>query len=68
MSEPKKTNPMHIIYDFAIIIGVSFGVYYGLIALGAPLWFIMAVLVTWGAITGYKPKIFRKPFMFLYKE
>jgi len=68
VSEPKKTNPMHIIYDFAIIIGVSFAIYYTLAALGAPLWLVLAILITWGAITGYKPKIFRKPFEFLYRD
>jgi hypothetical protein len=68
MSTPKKNNPLHFFYDFAIIIGVSFTLYFGLTYLGAPLWFTLAVLVTWGAITGYKPHLFRKPFWFLYKE
>lgn len=68
MNEPKKTNSIHIIYDFIIIISVSFLIYYGLLFLGAPLWLVIALLVTWGAVTGYKPKAFRKFFKFLYHD
>ena len=66
--EPKKPNPMHFFLDFAIIIGVSFLLYFSLIALQAPMWLILTVIVTWGIITGYKPQLFRKPFKFLYRD
>ncbi|MBN2965016.1 hypothetical protein JWV37_09510 [Sulfurospirillum sp. T05] len=64
----KKSNPMHFFLDFAIIIGVAFLLYVVLSLFGAPLWLTLGILVTWGAITGYKPSLFRKPFGFLYRE
>ena len=62
------TKLIDTILDFAIIVGVSLVLFYGLMALNAPLWLSLAAVAIWGGYTGYKPKIVRKYFKFLYKE
>ncbi|WP_331774413.1 hypothetical protein [Sulfurospirillum sp. 1612] len=62
------TKLVDTILDFAIIVGVSLILFYGLTFLGAPLWLSLICVAIWGGFTGYKPKIVRKPFKFLYKD
>jgi hypothetical protein len=62
------TKLVDTILDFAIIVGISLGIFYGLALLGAPLWLSLTVVAIWGGYTGYKPKVVRKYFKFLYKE
>ncbi len=68
MSEKKSSKIVDTILDFAIIIGFSFIIFYGLTYLGAPIWLSLGCVAIWGGFTGYKPKIVRKPFKFLYKD
>ena len=56
------------ILDFAIIVGISLIIFYGLSYIGAPLWLSLVCVAIWGGYTGYKPKIVRKYFKFIYKE
>ena len=56
------------ILDFAIIVGISLVIFYGLSYINAPLWLSLGSVAVWGGYTGYKPKIVRKYFKFLYKE
>ncbi len=56
------------ILDFAIIVGFSLIIFYGLSYLGAPLWLSLVCVAIWGGYTGYRPKIVRKYFKFLYKD
>jgi len=67
----KKNNSTKVvdtILDFAIIVGVSLTIFYGLALFGAPLWLQLLLVAIWGGFTGYKPKIVRIPFSFLYKD
>jgi len=66
MSKSSKT--VDTIIDFAIIIGVSLSIFYGSALLGAPLWLQLGLVAVWGGFTGYKPKIVRIPFKFMYKD
>ena len=68
MSEKKPSKVVDTIIDFAIIVAISFIIFSLLIYLGAPLWLALACVAIWGGITGYKPKMVRKPFKFLYKD
>jgi len=68
MSKNKTTKTVDTIVDFAIIIGVSLTIFYGSSFLGAPLWLSLILVALWGGFTGYKPKIVRIPFKFLYKD
>jgi hypothetical protein len=68
MSKNKTTKMVDTIVDFAIIIGVSLTIFYGSSFLGAPLWLRLILVALWGGFTGYKPKIVRIPFKFLYKD
>lgn len=68
MSKKHSSNPVNTILDFAIIVGVSLTIFYGTALLGAPLWGQLLLVALWGAFTGYKPKIVRLPFKFLYKD
>lgn len=68
MSENKSSKVVDTIIDFAIIVSVSFIIFSILIYLGAPMWLSLTCVALWGGITGYKPKMVRKPFKFLYKE
>jgi len=62
------TKLIDTILDFAIIVGVSLIIFYGLSYLNAPLWLTLGLVAIWGGYTGYKPKIVRKYFKFLYKD
>lgn len=68
MSKNKATKTVDTIIDFAIIVGVSLFIFYGSALLGAPLWLQLLLVALWGGFTGYKPKIVRIPFKFLYKD
>jgi len=68
MSKNKATKVVDTMLDFAIIVGVSLTIFYGLAFFGAPLWLQLAAVAIWGGFTGYKPKIVRIPFSFLYKD
>lgn len=68
MSKNKSTKTVDTIVDFAIIVGVSLTIFYGSSLLGAPLWLSLVLVALWGGFTGYKPKIVRIPFKFLYKD
>ena len=68
MSKSKSTKTVDTIIDFAIIVGVSLLIFYGSALLGAPLWLQLLLVALWGGFTGYKPKIVRIPFKFLYKD
>jgi hypothetical protein len=68
MSQKKPSKAIDTILDFAIIISVSFIIFYLLTLFGAPLWASLGCVALWGAFTGYKPKWIRKPFKFLYKD
>ncbi|MFK5880640.1 MAG: hypothetical protein QM482_00350 [Sulfurospirillum sp.] len=62
------TKLVDTILDFAIIVGISLVVFYGLSYLGAPLWLSLGLVAIWGGYTGYRPKAVRKYFKFLYKD
>ncbi len=62
------TKLIDTILDFAIIVGISLIIFYGLSYFGAPLWFSLICVALWGGYTGYKPTIVRKYFKFLYKD
>ncbi|MCF6172920.1 MAG: hypothetical protein L3J44_03960 [Campylobacteraceae bacterium] len=62
------TKLVDTMLDFAIIVGFSLAIFYGLSYLNAPLWLSLGCVAIWGGYTGYKPKIVRKYFKFLYKE
>ncbi len=62
------TKLIDTMLDFAIIVGISLIIFYGLTYLGAPIWISLGCVAIWGGYTGYKPKIVRKYFKFLYKE
>ena len=64
----KNSKLVDSILDFALIIAISFIIFFGLTFLGAPLWLSLVCVALCGAFTGYKPKILRKPFGFLYKN
>jgi len=68
MSKSKATKTVDTIIDFFIIVGVSLTIFYGLTLLNAPLWLRLGLVAIWGGITGYKPKIVRIPFKFMYKD
>jgi len=68
MSKNKATKTVDTIIDFVIIVGVSLTIFYGSALLGAPLWLSLLLVAIWGGFTGYKPKIVRIPFKFLYKD
>ena len=68
MSKSSTTKTVDTIIDFMIIIGVSLTIFYGSALLGAPLWLQLALVALWGGFTGYKPKIVRIPFKFMYKD
>jgi len=68
MSKSKSTKTVDTIIDFAIIIGVSLIIFYSSAFFGAPLWLQLLLVALWGAFTGYKPKIVRIPFKFMYKD
>ena len=68
MSKNKSTKLVDTIIDFAIIIGVSLTIFYGSALLGAPIWLSLLLVAIWGGFTGYKPKIVRTPFKFMYKD
>lgn len=68
MSNNKSNKTVDTIIDFAIIIGVSLTIFYGSALLGAPLWLQLLLVAVWGGFTGYKPKIVRIPFKFMYKD
>lgn len=68
MAEKKPSKTVDTIIDFAIIVAISFIIFSLLIYLGAPLWLSLGCVALWGGFTGYKPKILRKFFKFLYKE
>lgn len=68
MAQNKPSKVVDTIIDFAIIISVSFIIFYSLTLFGAPIWLSLTCVALWGAFTGYKPKIVRKPFKFLYKD
>ena len=63
----KNSKTVDTIIDFALIVLVSFIIFSLIIYIGLPLWFVLIVVASWGAYTGYKPKIVRKIFPFLYK-
>lgn len=64
----KKTNIIDNIIDFALTTAVSFIIFFGLMFLGAPLWASLVGVAIWGGFTGYRPKLFRKTFKFLYRS
>lgn len=68
MSKNKSTKVVDTIIDFAIIVGISLVIFYGSAFLGAPLWLQLLLVALWGGFTGYKPKIVRIPFKFMYKD
>lgn len=68
MSEKKPSKIVDTMIDFAIIVAISFIIFSVLMYLGAPLWLSLVCVAIWGGITGYKPKMVRKPFKFLYKD
>lgn len=68
MSEKKSSKVIDTIIDFALIVAISFVIFSLAIYLGAPLWLSLIIVAIWGGFTGYKPKIVRKPFSFLYKD
>ena len=68
MSEKKSSKVIDTIIDFALIVAISFVIFSLAIYLGAPLWLSLIIVAIWGGFTGYKPKIVRKPFSFLYKN
>ncbi len=62
------TKLIDTMLDFAIIVGVSLIIFYSLSYFNAPLWLSLGLVAIWGGYTGYKPKIVRKYFKFLYKD
>jgi len=62
------TKLVDTILDFAIIVGISLIIFYGLSYFGAPLWLSLVCVAIWGGYTGYRPKMIRKYFKFLYKD
>ncbi len=68
MSKKQTTKTVDTIIDFLIIIGVSLTIFYGSGILGAPTWLQLLLVALWGGFTGYKPKIVRIPFKFMYKD
>ncbi|WP_024954390.1 hypothetical protein [Sulfurospirillum arcachonense] len=68
MSKNKSTKIVDTIIDFTIIVGISLIIFLSSTYLGAPLWLSLLLVAIWGGFTGYKPKIVRKPFKFLYPE
>ncbi len=68
MPKDKATKTVDTIIDFLIIIGVSLTIFYGSSLLGAPIWLQLLLVAIWGGFTGYKPKIVRIPFKFMYKD
>ena len=68
MSKSSTTKTVDTIIDFMIIIGVSLTIFYGSDMLGAPTWLQLLLVALWGGFTGYKPKIVRIPFKFMYKD
>jgi len=68
MAKNNSTKTVDTIIDFMIIIGVSLTIFYGSGILGAPTWLQLLLVALWGGFTGYKPKIVRIPFKFMYKD
>jgi hypothetical protein len=68
MAKNNSTKTVDTIIDFMIIIGVSLTIFYGSGLLGAPTWLQLLLVALWGGFTGYKPKIVRIPFKFMYKD
>lgn len=68
MSKKESTKIVDTIIDFSIIVGVSLTIFYATALLGAPLWLRLVLVAIWGGFTGYKPKIVRIPFKFLYRD
>jgi len=68
MAKDKKTKMVDTIIDFIIIIGVSLTIFFGSALLGAPFWLQLLLVAIWGGFTGYKPKIVRIPFKFMYRD
>jgi len=68
MAKNNSTKTVDTIIDFLIIIGVSLTIFYGSSLLGAPIWLQLLLVAIWGGFTGYKPKIVRIPFKFMYKD
>jgi len=68
MSKKQSTKTVDTMIDFLIIVGVSLTIFYGSALLGAPLWLQLTLVALWGGFTGYKPKIVRIPFSFMYKD
>jgi hypothetical protein len=68
MAKNSTTKTVDTIIDFMIIIGVSLTIFYGSSLLGAPLWLQLLLVAIWGGFTGYKPKIVRIPFKFMYRD
>ena len=68
MAKSNTTKTVDTIIDFMIIIGVSLTIFYGSGMLGAPTWLQLLLVAVWGGFTGYKPKIVRIPFKFMYKD
>lgn len=70
MNRKKSEKDKKIIFflDFALVIGISFLLYFALTFLKVPIWLTLAILVIWGTISGFKPSLFRKPFSFLYPK
>lgn len=68
MSKSNATKSVDTIIDFVIIIGVSLTIFYGSGLLGAPIWLQLVLVALWGGFTGYKPKIVRMPFKFMYRD
>jgi ABC-type antimicrobial peptide transport system permease subunit len=68
MAKNNRTKMVDTIIDFIIIIGVSMTIFFGAGLLGAPIWLQLLLVALWGGYTGYKPKIVRKPFSFMYRD
>ncbi len=68
MENKNSSNIVDTIIDFAIIVAISFVIFSLTFYLGAPLWLSLIIVACWGAYTGYKPKLVRKIFPFLYKD
>jgi hypothetical protein len=68
MAKDKNTKIVDTIIDFIIIIGVSLTIFFGSALLGAPFWLQLLLVAIWGGFTGYKPKIVRIPFKFMYRD
>ncbi|MDD3323752.1 MAG: hypothetical protein PHN38_01335 [Sulfurospirillaceae bacterium] len=68
MSQKNASNFINTVMDFAIITVISLVIFYTTSLLGAPLWLSIGLVVVWGGVTGYKPKMFRNTLKFLYKD